>query len=57
MSKGRRNKHQAAQVEVVNLGNRLGYRGKCRCGWASLYTRATAEAAAKDAEAHILEKK
>lgn len=52
----RKNKHQAASVVVVQLGNRIGYSGKCRCGWQSGFVRSTRESAAHDAEGHILEK-
>lgn len=56
-SKGKRkNKHQAAEVVVVRLPNRVGYSGKCRCGWQSGFVRSVKRTAAKDAEVHIVEK-
>lgn len=54
-NKGRPNKHQAATVEVVQLGNRIGYSGRCRCQWQSGYVRSTRESAAHDTQVHILE--
>lgn len=57
MNVRRNNKHQAANAVVANLGRRLAYYGKCRCGWQSSYARATAGFAAQDTENHIKERK
>lgn len=48
-----RNKHQAAPARPVNLKNRVGHIGVCRCGWFSTFVRATPESAARDTQAHI----